>query len=145
MTSRAHRFTNLALSLSLATGLLAASANASAQSGSRMQATIPFDFSANKMPLAAGTYIVERTSDRLLSLRNTNTGKAQFIMVRPDSGQSNKGTSRLTFHREAGQTYLTQVWVEGKNLHSELISHPKPQRELAKLLPPDATFEIATK
>jgi hypothetical protein len=143
MTRRAHLVSNFALSLSLAAGLFAAGTSASAQSPTRLKATIPFNFSANKAALPAGTYIIERTSADMLLLRNIETEQAKFFMVRLDSGQINRGASRLIFHREAGQTYLTQVWVEGSSLHSELLSHPKPHRELAKLAPPASTFEIA--
>ncbi len=136
---------NLALGLSLAGSFAAATPAASAQTTSRLQVRIPFSFSADKQPMPAGDYVVEIAREGLLSFRNVETGKLQTVMVRPDSWQANKGSSRLTFHREAGQTYLTQVWVQGRNLHSELLSHPKPQPEFAKLAQPASTFEIAMK
>ncbi len=141
--TRNQLFSNLALGLSLAGGLVAATPAASAQTGTHMTATIPFAFSADKWPVAAGKYTVAVTTEHFLSFTNVETGKTQIVMVRPDDGQPNRGPSRLVFHREAGQIYLTQVWVAGKSLHSDLISHPKPQREFAKLAAPASTFEIA--
>ena len=54
MTSRTANFTNLIFGLSLATGLLCAGANASAQTTASI--TIPFAFSADHQYVAAGTY-----------------------------------------------------------------------------------------
>jgi hypothetical protein len=140
MTRRTDILARFALGLTLSAGL---AASASAQSVPRTRANIPFAFSANKQPMAPGTYSVEITQSHIISMRNLNTGKTEMLMVRPDQFTPNNGDSRLVFHREAGQIYLTQVWIQGRDLHSNLISHPRPNREFAKLSPPDSTFEIA--
>jgi hypothetical protein len=145
MTRRNHLFTHLALGLSLAAGIASAPATASAQTEVRLHAKIPFAFSANRQSLPAGDYVVAITRGSLLSFQNVETGETRTVMIRRDTWEANTGTARLTFHREAGQTYLTQVWVNRGSLHVELLSHPKPQPEFAKLDPAASTFEIAMK
>jgi len=133
----------LALSLALAAGISAAAPSASAQTGVRTRATIPFAFSADRQAMPAGTYIVEVRQPYVVSLTNATTNDCHFLMVRPDSSTANLAGSRLVFHRATGQTYLTQVWVRGKDLHSELTSRPRPEREVARREPPMTTFEVA--
>ena len=88
MTSRVANLSRLIFSLSLATGLLCAGANASAQTTASV--TIPFAFSAENQYVAAGTYKVELLSDRFLSLRNIATNQTQVLMVRPDLGRPSR-------------------------------------------------------
>jgi hypothetical protein len=143
MTRRNRIFANAALALTLTAGFAATRSAAAQTRVTQVKARIPFAFSADKKPMPAGTYSVEIRGNQFLAFNNTETGETTVVIIRTDSFAANKGGTRLTFHREAGQTYLTQLWIGGSNVHSELISHPKPQRELAKLPPPDAIIELA--
>jgi hypothetical protein len=135
----------LALSLSLATGLVAGTSTAFAESPtSTMTVNVPFAFSANRISLPAGAYTVQ-ASEHFLKFTNAATNKTLVVVIRRDDGTANHGPSRLTFHKVNGQTYLSQVWTEGTSLHTELLSHPKINREIAQLTQPETTFEIATK
>jgi hypothetical protein len=144
MTRRAAKLTNLILSFSLATGLLGAGANASAQSAESV--TIPFAFSANHQSVPAGSYKVQLLSDRFLSLRNIKTGKTEILLVRPDEGRVIETQGRLIFRRDGGRNYLTQVWIAGTNVHSELAVRPRTKQAFAKgVAPQDSSFEVALK
>lgn len=144
MTRRTANFTKLFLNLALTTGLLCAAASVSAQT--TMSVTIPFGFSASHQYVPGGSYKVQLLSDRFLSLRNIKTGKTQIVMVRPESGQVIETRSRLVFQRHDGQLSLKQVWIAETNMHSELYAHTKPERTVAKEIPPlDSTFELALK
>jgi hypothetical protein len=144
MNRRAAKLTNLVLNLSLATSLLCAGAHASAQV--TQSVTIPFAFSANDHFLPAGAYKVQLLSDRFLSLRNVNTDKTQILLVRPDEGRVIETRGRLIFRRDGGRNYLTQVWIAGTNVHSELAVRPKPEQAFAKgVAPQDPSFEVALK
>jgi hypothetical protein len=136
--------TKLALSSALAIGLIAATTTASAQKPTMMTVTVPFAFTADNVSFNAGTYSVQAT-DHFLTLRNVQTDKTSVVIVRTDHLEANQGPSRLSFNRRYGQTYLSQIWTDGSSTHTELITHPKPNRELGKATPPDATFEVATK
>jgi hypothetical protein len=144
MTRRAANPTNLILSLSLATGLLCTGAEASAQASESV--TIPFAFSANHHSVPAGSYKVQLLSDRFLSFHNIKTDKTQALLVRPEEGRVIETQGRLTFHRDGGRNYLTQVWIGGTNVHSELAVRLKPEREFAKgVAPQDSSFAVALK
>jgi hypothetical protein len=143
MTARIANLSNLIFSLSLATGLLCAGANASAQSTASV--TIPFAFSADHQYVPAGSYKVQLLSDRFLSLRNEKTNETQVLMVRPEAGQVIETRGRLTFHREGNRNYLAQVWIAGSSLHSEIAVQHKPEREIAKANTAPSTIELALK
>lgn len=142
MTRRIANLTNLILSLSLAMGLLCAGAHASAQSVQSF--TIPFAFSANHNSVSAGSYQVQLLSDHFLSLRNIKANKTQILLVRPEVGQVIETKGRLIFRRDGGRNYLTQVWIAGTNVHSELAVRLKPERAFAKRVAlQDSSFEVA--
>jgi hypothetical protein len=144
MTRRAHHLTSLMLSLSLATGLLCVATNAPAQSTASV--TIPFAFSADNQYVPAGSYKVQLLSDRFLSLRNMNTNETQILMVRPEAGQVIQTQGRLVFHQVGKHNYLTQVWIAGRSLHSELTVQRQPDRKLAEgSATTSSTFELAIK
>ena len=144
MTRRAAKLTNLILNLSLAMSLLFVGNHASAQV--LQSVTIPFAFSANHHFVPAGSYEVQLLSDRFLSLRNVKTDKTQILLVRPDEGRVIETQGRLIFRRGGGRIYLTQVWIAGTNVHSELAVRTKPERAVANgVTPQDFSFEVALK
>ena len=144
MTRRTANLTNLILGLSVAMGLLCAGVSASAQTSTSV--TIPFGFSANHQNVPAGSYKVQLLSDRFLSLRNIKTNKTQVVMVRPELGHVVETQGRLVFERHDGRLFLKQVWIAGTSMHSELYVNTKPERTMAKEIPPpDSTFELALK
>ena len=144
MTSRIANLPNLILSLSLATGLLCAGANASAQTTASV--TIPFAFSADNQNVAAGSYKVELLSDRYLSLRNIATNHTQVLMVRPEEGQAILTRGRMVFQQDGSRKYLAQVWIAGTSLHSEIAVQHKSKLQSAKSnATPAPTIEVALK
>jgi hypothetical protein len=144
MKRRSAILTNLFLSLPLATGLLCAAANASAQAIET--ATIPFAFSADHQSFPAGTYEVKRLSDGLMSLSNLETGKIQLLMVRLEGGRAVQTRGRLVFHHDETGNSLMQVWIAGTTIHSELMVQPKLQQTVTKNDPSaGSTIEVAMK
>jgi len=144
MTRHSAILTNLLLSLPLATGLLCATANASAQSSETV--TIPFAFSADHQQVPAGTYEVRLLSSSFLSLYNLRTAKTQILMVRPDEKRVIETRGRLTFLRDGTQYSLMQVWIAGTDIHSELAFQPKVDQAVAKNNPSaGSTIEVAMK
>jgi hypothetical protein len=145
MTRRAANLTNLVLSLSLSTGLFCAGAEAASAQASE-SVTIPFAFSANHHSVPAGSYKVQLLSDRFVSFHNIKTDKTQIILVRPEEGRVIETQGRLIFRRDGGLNYLTQVWIAGTNVHSELPIRLKQERAFAKgVAPQDSSFEVAFK
>jgi hypothetical protein len=144
MTPRIANVSNLILSLSLATSLLCAGANASAQTTAYV--TIPFAFSADNQNVSAGSYKVELLSDRYLSLRNIATNQTMILMVRPEAGLAIESRGRMVFQQDGSQKYLAQVWIAGTSLHSEMAVQHKRETESAKSkAAPASTVEVALK
>lgn len=141
MKHRSVILTRLLVGVALATGLLYAAANASAQ---RTSVTVPFAFTANHEYVPAGFYEVELLSDRFMALRNTVTHDTQVFMVHPTEGQILESPGRLVFVRVGQQFHLNQVWIAGKSMHSEMVVQHKADRELAKgLTPAGSNVEVA--
>jgi hypothetical protein len=141
MTRRSALLARLLLALPVATGLLCAASNASAQSTS---VTIPFAFTANSHSLAAGPYSVERVSPSFLYLRNRLTQHAEFLMVRPENGSAIESRGRLVFQRQGKRIYLSQVWQAGSSTHSQLPVPAKRDQEVARGME-RGRFELALK
>lgn len=144
MTRHSAIFTNLLLSLPLATGLLCAAANASAQTAETV--TIPFIFWADHQQFPAGTYEVRRLSEGLMSVSNLETRKTRLLMVRSECGSDVQTRGRLVFHHDETGNSLMQVWIPGTTIHSELMVQRKLQQTVAKNDPSaGASIEVAIK
>jgi hypothetical protein len=143
MTRRSAIFANLLLSVPMVTGLLGAAPNASAQT--KMNATIPFEFSIGNHHLAAGSYSVERLDECFLAVRNNKTSKTIVLMVRKEEGRGHASTSRLVFQREGRGMYLTQAWFAGTDQQVEAVARPKRDLEYAKQnSPAKSVIEVAS-
>ncbi len=96
--------------LSMFLGL--AGASAMAQTASKVEVDIPFEFSAGKATLKAGVYSIRRNSANLLVLRNSD-GKS-VILNAPLTVESKDKGERLVFNRYGEKYVLTQVWLSGE-------------------------------
>jgi hypothetical protein len=135
MTRRSAILANILLSLPMVGGLLGTAPSASAQTDTTasMKVTVPFAFSIGKDHLAAGSYSVERISDRFVSVRNNKNSKTQVLMVRKEDGRGSLASgSHLVFQREGSGTYLTQAWFGGTNEYVGTAKLPKRDAEYAK-------------
>jgi hypothetical protein len=133
----------LLLSLPVAAGLLCAAPVASAQDSQSVN--IPFAFRRTTTTWDRAT-IRCSSSDRFPYLRNANTARSDIMMARPESGGAIETRGRLVFHRAARRIYLTQVWVAGTSMHSEVVGRPKPVAELTKRVEPaGSAVELALK
>jgi hypothetical protein len=87
-------------------------ASVRAQTPSRVEVTIPFDFSAGKANLKAGTYSIGRNSQSLLIIRSAD-GKTTALISAPliiGSRDANPG-ERLVFNQYGDRYFLSQVWL----------------------------------
>ena len=114
-------------------GLLLTLAGASvhAQSRTKIEATIPFDFTAGETNLKAGVYSVKFISHNALLLRSAD-GKKSAIIVAPRAiGGETKKPERMVFHRYGDRYFLSQVWMLRTDSGREL-DPSKAERALAK-------------
>ena len=105
---------------------------ANAQTGGRIEASVPFDFAAGETQLKAGDYTVTRISKDALQLRNAQT-KTSVIVMAPLAIQQtrNDAPERLVFKRYGNEYFLSQVWTnraaDGRGLFTS-----KAEKRLAK-------------
>jgi hypothetical protein len=91
-------------------------ASGNAQTPSRAEVTIPFDFSAGKANLKAGSYRIYRLSGRAISIRSAD-GETAAIVSAPlaiGSRDFNAG-ERLVFNKYGDRYFLSQVWLSVDN------------------------------
>src|SRR5260370_27659910 len=79
-----------------------------AQTGSRIEATIPFDFAAGETKMKAGDYAVRRISKDALLFRRFDD-KTSAIVFAPVTIQKlrNDSPERLVFHRYGNEYFLS--------------------------------------
>ena len=92
----------------------------SAQTPTGAEVSIPFDFSAGKASLKAGTYIISRSSDKVLKIRDAKEKRTILVNAPLTIGSRDfQGGERLVFNRYGNDYFLTQVWLtadEGRQL-----------------------------
>jgi hypothetical protein len=100
--------------------LTIAAASVSAQTPTGAEVNIPFDFSAGKASLKAGTYVIIRKSDSTLQIRHANEKKTILVNAPLTIGSRDyRAGERLVFNRYGDEYFLTQVWFtadQGKQL-----------------------------
>ena len=87
-------------------------AGVQAQTPSRVEVNIPFEFSAGKTTLKAGVYTVKRMSGNLITLRNV-ADKSSVILNAPVNLSSTNIDSkeRLVFNKSGHRYFLAQIWL----------------------------------
>jgi len=83
-----------------------------AQTSSRVEVTIPFDFSAGKATLKAGVYSIKRTSGNMLAIRSAD-GKTTALVNAPLTigARDSKAGERVVFNQYGDRYFLSQVWM----------------------------------
>lgn len=87
-------------------------ANVHAQAPSKVEVNIPFEFSAGKTTLPAGTYSIKRMSGNNVTLRSKD-GKSSVILNAPVTQNSSNpnAVERVVFERYGDQFALSQIWL----------------------------------
>ena len=87
-------------------------ASAKAQTPSRVEVNIPFDFAAGKATLKAGAYSIKRTTGDALTIRSAD-GKTTALVNAPLTigSRDSKAGERLVFNRYGDRYFLSQVWL----------------------------------
>jgi hypothetical protein len=106
------KYTNLRTMAMLGLFFVLAVMTASAQTGGRIEASIPFDFAAGETKLKAGDYTVKRISKDALQLSNAQNKTSVIVMAplaiqqpRPDMPE------RLVFKSYGNEYFLSEVWT----------------------------------
>jgi hypothetical protein len=83
-----------------------------AQTPSRVEVKIPFDFAIGKVQFKAGTYSFKKVTGNTLTVRDLN-GKGTTLVDAPLTigSRDSKAGERLVFNRYGTQYFLSQVWL----------------------------------
>jgi len=105
--------------------------SAQAESGQRITANIPFEFTVASRSLPAGRYEFMRTDDDIYQVRDTH-GHTLFAMASASIQPSGlPGKSMLKFATVDGRYVLTQIWNERADIGNE-FRHGQSHVGLAK-------------
>lgn len=105
-------------------------ATAHAQTSSKVEVDIPFEFSAGKKTLEAGVYTVKRMSGNLVRLEKT--GGESVILNAPVTltATDSQAVERLVFNKYDEQYQLAEIWLTsdtGREVGTQATPE-KPQR-----------------
>jgi hypothetical protein len=93
-----------------------------AQDGTKIKATIPFNFVVGSKELKAGDYVIESSlEDNVLRFRSADGGVQQIAFTVPIETKRTGSHERLLFHHDGDQYFLSQVWLLGDENGQELI------------------------
>ena len=115
-------------------------AGVQAQTPSRVEVNIPFEFSAGKTTLKPGVYTVKRMSGNLVTLRNVDD-KSSVILNAPVNLSSTdvEASERLVFNKYGERYFLAQIWLtvdSGRELLREKKTEKAERIELALRVSP---------
>jgi len=91
---------------------MVAMASVNAQTSSRVEVKIPFDFVAGKATMKAGTYSIKQTSANVIAIRSLD-GKTAALVSAPlaINSRDSKIGERLVFNKYGDGYFLSQVWL----------------------------------
>jgi hypothetical protein len=99
---------------------------AHAQSGSRVLANIPFEFSVGNTTLKAGGYTVELPQSGIIAFRSEDETDHQLALSFQVDSDKQSQEAHLVFIRYGSETFLKRVFLSGNEACHEL---PKSSRE----------------
>jgi hypothetical protein len=134
----------LSMAAMFAVVMTLAVASVNAQSGARIEASVPFDFAAGNARLKAGDYSVTRIARNAFLLRSADL-KTTVLVQAPLAVAQQRADSpaRLVFKRYGSEYFLAQVWVNGSadgaalyasKTEERLARQNKERNETAKMI-----------
>jgi hypothetical protein len=99
---------------------------AHAQSGSRVLANIPFDFSVGNTTLKAGSYTVEQLQSGIIAFSSEDEKEHHFALSFPGDSDKQNQEPHLVFVRYGSEAFLKRVFLSSSDDCHEL---PESSRE----------------
>jgi hypothetical protein len=104
---------------------------AHAQSGSRVLANIPFDFSVGNTTLKAGSYTVEQLQSGIIAFSSGDEKEHQFALSFPGDSDRQNQEPHLVFIRYGSEAFLKRVFLSSSDDCRELPESSR-EREVVK-------------
>lgn len=106
----------------------AVAGTASAQFVSSARVRVPFSFTAGKVELPAGTYLVRRTAANMIVVRNEETDQTATLATNPLDVRAKSKRPALVFLRNDDGASLAQAcWEEGSMSYRKVTARAAGQ------------------
>ena len=125
-----YLFKSMSLAVMTLLGVALTIVPAHAQTGNRVLANIPFDFSVGNTTLKAGTYTIELQSD-ILAFSSDDGKEHKFAFTVPGDSGNQSQEPHLVFTKYGNQAFLAKVFLAGNENYHELLRSSR-ERELIK-------------
>jgi len=125
-----YLFKSMSLAVMTLLGVALTIVPAHAQTGNRVLANIPFDFSVGNTTLKAGTYTIELQSD-ILAFSSDDGKEHKFAFTVPGDSGNQSQEPHLVFTKYGNQAFLAKVFLAGDENYHELLRSSR-ERELIK-------------
>src|SRR4029077_8372230 len=114
---------------------------AHAQSGRRVLADIPFDFSIGNTTLKAGSYTVEQLQSGIIVFSSDDGNEHQFALTFPGDSDKQSQEPHFVFIRYGSEAFLKRVFLSGSDDCYELPESSR-ERKLIKDQASDAELSL---
>src|SRR5437667_484633 len=95
--------------LGLLLTMAVAAGHVQAQSGTRLKATIPFDFTVGAKKLQSGEYVVRAMNAATLMIRSEDAGSVAMRLTNVINTNNVSAETKLVFHRYGQSYFLSEV------------------------------------
>ena len=128
------KLSNISLAITMLLGILVVGAQAQTSSVQKVNARIPFTFSAGKATLPAGKYtitVVNPSSDRkILQIRSLDGHSTAMILTTTSNGRASD-EAKLVFERDGDRYVFTQAQLAGDATSLAVVRHKEPREKNA--------------
>jgi hypothetical protein len=89
--------------------------------GPRTRTFIPFEFTAGRTTLPAGTYVATRTDGPASVIQLRSPGRGVFLASHEEKAGDAVRPARMVFHRYGNRYFLREIWF------SDVSGYPLPE------------------
>jgi hypothetical protein len=128
------RLSQISLAITMLVGILVVGAQAQTSSAQKVNANIPFTFSAGKATLPAGKYtitVVNPSSDRkILQIRSQDGRSSAMVQATTSNGRASD-EAKLVFERDGDRYVFAQAQLAGDATSLAAVRHKQPREKNA--------------
>ncbi len=106
-------------------------ASAQAQTGYQIATNIPFDFTAGKASLRAGSYSIKLISGNTLLVSSSDGTESVLLLARQAEHAGTRKPARIIFNRYGDRYFLSRIFLSENDLGCE-VNPSRAERDLAR-------------
>ena len=128
------KVSNISLAIMTLVGVLVVGAKAQTSSAQKVNANIPFTFSAGKTTMPAGKYtitVLNPSSDRkVLQIRSLDGRSSAMVLTTTNNGQASDN-AKLVFERDGDRYVFASTQLAGDTTSLAAVRHKGPREKNA--------------